>query len=196
MSRLANLCTALRVLIAPVLVWQLSLPREAAGIIPFSLYVVAALSDYLDGMLARAGGTASRRGRAFDHGADALLLFPAFWMLAWRGRVPTILPIVAMTAFTLYVIHGRQRGVVLGGIDLTSSRSGALGGVLNYVVAGAAAAAVWIDVRALDQAIYAAAYAVSAINLAAAIERLPLLITSTRASPVAKTEARAPRSSP
>jgi len=196
MSRAANLCTALRILIAPVLVWQLSLPREAAGMTPFVLYAVAALSDYLDGMLARASGTASRRGRAFDHGADALLLFPAFWMLASQGRVPTVLPIVAMTAFTLYGLHGWQRGGSLREMDLTSSRSGALGGVLNYVVAGAAAAAVWLDVRALDQAIYAAAYAVSAINLAAAIERLPLLVTPARASPAAKTEGRAPRSSP
>lgn len=196
MSRLANVCTALRILIAPVLVWQLSLPREAAGIVPFVLYAVAALSDYLDGMLARASGTASRGGRAFDHGADAFLLFTAFWMLASRGRVPTVLPMVAMTAFALYVVHGWQRGGSLRAIDLTSSRSGALGGVLNYVVAGAAAAAVWIDVRALDQAIYAAAYAVSAINLAAAIERLPLLVMPARESPAAKTEARAPRSSP
>ncbi len=196
MRRAADLCTALRILIAPALAWQLSLPREAAGIIPLALYAVAALSDYLDGMLARASGTASRRGRVFDHGADALLLFPAFWMLAWRGRIPTVLPIVAMTAFTLYGIHGWLRGGTLRHIDLTSSRSGALGGVLNYVVAGAAAAAVWLDVRALDQAIYAAGYAAAAINLAAAIERLPLLLTPARESPAAETEARAPRSSP
>ncbi len=196
MSRLANFCTALRILIAPLLVWQLSLPREAAGMIPFVLYVAAALSDYVDGMLARASGTASRLGRAFDHGADALLLFPIFWMLASLGRVPTVLPIVAMTAFALYVGHGWQRGGSVRRIDLTSSRSGAVGGVLNYVVAGAATAAVWIDVRGLDQAIYAAAYAVSVVNLAAAIERLPLLVTPARESPAAKTEARAPRSSP
>jgi phosphatidylglycerophosphate synthase len=196
MKRAADLCTSLRVLLAPVLAWQLGLPRAVAGVVPLVLYALAAATDYLDGRLARAGGTASRRGRVFDHGADALVLFPAFWVLALRGRLPTVLPVAAMIAFALYVLHGWQRGGSLRHMDLTSSRSGALGGVLNYVVVGAASAAVWLDVRPLDQAIYAAAYAVAAINLAAAFERLPLLVTPARDSRGAGTEPRARHSSP
>jgi phosphatidylglycerophosphate synthase len=192
----ADFCTALRVLLAPVLAAQLGLPRDAAGMTPLVLYAIAAVSDYLDGRFARASGSASRRGRVFDHGADALLLFPAFWMLAARGRVPTVLPIAAMIAFALYVLHGRQRGGSWRAVDLTGSRSGAVGGVLNYVVAGAACAAVWLDLAALDAAIYAAAYGIAAVNLAAAFERLPLLVTPARASRAGETEARAPRSSP
>ena len=192
----ADLCTALRVLIAPVLASQLGLPRDAAGMTPLVLYAIAAASDYVDGRLARATGSASRRGRVFDHAADALLLFPAFWMLACRGRVPHVLPIAAMTAFALYVLHGWQRGGSWRAIDLTGSRSGAVGGVLNYVVVGAASAAVWLDVPPLDAAIYAAAYGVAAINFAAALERLPLVVTPARASRAGETEARAPRSSP
>ena len=196
MRRAADLCTALRVLLAPVLAWQLCLSREQAGFVPFAVYMVAAATDFVDGVLARAAGAASRRGRVFDHGADALLLFPAFWVLALHGRLPLALPLAAATAFTLYVIDGWRRGGALGAIELTSSRSGAIGGVLNYCVAGAAAAAVFIDARPVDQAIYAAAFAVAAVNAAAALERLPLLFRPTRASPVAEREARAPRSSP
>ena len=196
MRRAADFCTALRVLLAPVLAWQLCLPREEAGCAPFAVYLVAAGTDYVDGVLARAAGTASRRGRVFDHGADALLLFPSFWVLTTEGRLPLALPLAAMTAFAFYALDGWRRGGSLGAIDLTSSRSGAIGGLLNYLVAGAAAAAVFVDARPVDQAIYAAGFAVAAVNAAAAIERLASFFTPTRASPAAEREARAPRSSP
>jgi phosphatidylglycerophosphate synthase len=195
MRRAADVCTALRVLIAPLLAWQLGLPRASAGVTPLLLYTLAAASDWLDGRLARATGSASASGRVFDHCADALVLFPAFTVLACRGRVPTVLPIAAVTAFALYLLHGYQRGSRRT-IELTGSRSGAVGGVLNYVVVGAACGAVWLDAGPLDAVIYAAAYAVAAVNLAAAFERVPLVVTPARASRAAETEPRARHSSP
>jgi phosphatidylglycerophosphate synthase len=196
MRHAADLCTGLRVLLAPMLAWLFTLPRAEAGWWPIAVYLLAAATDYVDGALARAAGTDSSRGRVFDHVSDALLLFPAFWILALLGRLPIVLPAAAMTAFALYLADGWRRGGGRGTIELTSSRSGAAGGVLNYVVAGAAAAAVLLDLRALDQVVYAAAFAVAAVNVAAALERLPLLLTSAHASPAAETEARARRSSP
>lgn len=196
MRSVADLCTALRVLLAPVLAWQLFLPREQAGYVPFAVYVVAASTDYLDGALARAAGTASRRGRVFDHGADALLLFPAFWTLAQQSRIPFVLPLAAVSAFMLYLLDGWRRGGGLAAIELAASGSGAIAGVLNYVLAGAAAGAVFVDARAVDRAIYAVAFAVAGVNAVAALERLSLLVTSARASLGAEREARAPRSSP
>jgi phosphatidylglycerophosphate synthase len=192
----ADLCTGLRILLAPVLAWQLALPRGRAAWMPLAIFVLAAGSDYLDGALARAAGTASRRGRVFDHCADALLLFPTFVVLASRHRVPFVLPLAAMTAFALYVLDGWRRGGSLAGLELTGSRSGALGGVLNYVVVGGAAGAVLFDAALLDQAIYGAAFAVAAVNAAAALERIPALFTPARASLAAEREVRASRSSP
>jgi phosphatidylglycerophosphate synthase len=184
------------VLLAPALAWELALPRSQASWVPFALYVIAAATDYVDGALARAQGTASRRGRVFDHCADAFLLFPSFVVLALQARLPTALPVAAMTAFALYVIDGWRRGGALTRIDLTGSRSGAVGGVLNYAVAGAAAAAAFLDVTAVDRVIYGVALAVAAVNAAAALERLPQLFTSARGSLAAEREARASRSSP
>jgi phosphatidylglycerophosphate synthase len=194
MSRIADACTALRVLLAPVLAWQLGLPRADAGLVPLLVFTIAAGTDFADGVLARAAGTASQRGRLFDHGADALLLFPALFVLAAAGRVPLALPIAAVIAFALYVSDGWRRGGSLATIDLTSSRSGAIGGVLNYAVVGAAAAVVPLGIRPLDEFVYAAAFAVAAVNAAAAFERIQLMITPGRATPAAGTESRAPRS--
>ena len=194
MSRAADVCTALRVLLAPALAWQLGLPRTGAGLVPLAIFAVAAATDAADGALARAAGTASQRGRLFDHGADALLLFPALFVLAGARRVPYALPCAAVAAFALYVLDGWRRGGALAAIDLTGSRSGALGGVLNYGVVGAAAAAVWLDVRPLDAAVYAAAFGVAAVNAAAAFERVQMMLTPARVTRVAGTESRAPRS--
>jgi len=196
MRRAADVCTGIRVLLAPVLAWQLAQPRGRAAWLPFALYLIAAATDYVDGALARATGTASRRGRVFDHGADALLLFPSFVVLALQHRLPIALPIAATTAFALYVVDGWRRGGSLARIELTGSRSGAVGGVLNYVVAGAASAAVFLDVPAIDRVIYGAALAVAAVNAAAALERVLGLLTSARGSLAAEREARASRSSP
>lgn len=196
MKRAADLCTALRVVLAPLLAWQLGLPRGQAGWIPFAIYVVAAGTDYADGVLARAAGTASRRGRVFDHCADALLLFPSFLVLAAEGRVPFALPYAAMTAFGLYVLDGRRRGGSLAALELTGSRTGAVGGVLNYVVAGAAAATTGLGGGLVDGVLYATALGVAAVNGAAACERSVALVTTARGSLVAEREPRASRSSP
>lgn len=196
MRHAADLCTALRVVLAPVLAWQLDAPRASAGWWPFAIYAVAATTDYLDGWVARAAGTASRRGRVFDHGADALLLFPSFLVLVAHGRLPFALPAAAMTAFALYVADGWRRGGSLATMDLTGSRSGAVGGVLNYVIAGVAAAAAALDDARIDQALYAAAFGVAAVNAAAALERATGFVTTARGSLAAETEPRASRSSP
>ncbi len=196
MRRAADLCTGLRVALAPVLAWQLALPRTHATWLPFVVYLIAAASDYVDGIVARATGSASRAGRVFDHSADALLLFPSFAALAHRRAVPSVLPIAATTAFALYVVDGWRRGGRLGSIELTGSRSGALGGVLNYAVAGAAAAALGLAAPPAARAVYLAAFPVAAVNALAACERLGLLLTSDRGSLAVETEARASRSSP
>jgi len=196
MKRAADLCTGLRILLAPILAWQLGLPRDRGAVAASVVFVIAAATDYVDGALARASGTASRQGRVFDHGADALLLFPAFLVVAGEGRIPLALPLAAMTSFALYVLDGWRRGGSVGTIDLGGSRSGAVGGVLNYVIAAAIVAAGVLDVGRLDQAIYAAAFAVAAVNAASAFERAPLLLMPARGSRAEEKEARAPRSSP
>ena len=186
MKRAADLCTGLRILLAPILAWQLGLPRDRGAGAALVVFVIAAATDYVDGALARASGTASRQGRVFDHGADALLLFPAFLVVACEGRIPLALPLAAMTSFALYVLDGWRRGGSVGTIDLGGSRSGAVGGVLNYVIASASVAAGVLDVGRLDQAIYAAAFAVAAVNAASAFERAPLLLMPARGSRAAE----------
>lgn len=183
MKRAADLCTLLRVLLAPLFAWMFLGDVPSAG--PALVFAVAAATDFADGRLARAAGGGTRLGRIFDHGADALFLFPALGVLAWSGRVPALLPIAACSAFALYVLDGRRRAGSVRSLELTGSRFGALAGVGNYVVAGGAALARIGLESTFDALVWSAAALVAALNALACIERVaairaPLLSSSAR----------------
>ncbi len=171
MSLAADLCTGLRILLSPLFAWTLALAVSATSAWPLAICLVAMLTDLADGRLARAGGRPRPSGRLFDHGADALFLFPGLAVLACAGRLPVVLPIAAVVAFSLYLADGWWRGRSEGRVLLEPSRSGAAAGVANYTVAAGAAGALWIGAGALDRIVYAAALAAAALNLAAAFDR-------------------------
>jgi CDP-diacylglycerol---glycerol-3-phosphate 3-phosphatidyltransferase len=182
-KRAADLCTLLRIVLAPLFAWSVVVAHHAASPLPFALYAAAAVSDFADGRLARAAGEGTSAGRLFDHGADALFLFPALVALAAVGRISPLLPAAATTAFTLYVLDGWRRGALRGTVELAPSRFGAAAGVCNYVVTGLATGALWAGPSALDGVIRAAAVGVALLNVAAAVERAPRLLA--RRAPVA-----------
>lgn len=173
MRAIADLLTLSRAALALPFAWSLC-AREGAAVAPLVLFALAALTDVLDGRIARAHGEVSPAGRFLDHGADALFLFPALGVLAALGRLPAVLPAAATTAFALYVLEGWRQGGSL--VDLVPSRAGAVAGVLNYVVAGLAAGSIWLGPSVLDGVLHAAALVVAALNGAAVLERLPRLV--------------------
>jgi len=173
--RAADVCTTLRIALAPLFAWAVMRAHDEVSLLPLIIYAVAAASDFVDGRLARATGSASIRGRLFDHGADALFLFPTLIVLAGLGRVSFVLPCAAMVAFALYTLDGWRRGGSAGAIALLPSQWGALGGVSNYVVAGGAAVALALGPTALDGVVFVAALLTAGANLVAAGERVPAL---------------------
>lgn len=61
------------------------------------LFAVAAVSDVLDGYLAKTFGWTSEVGKVLDPLADKLLLVSVFITLAWIGLVPAWLATIAVT---------------------------------------------------------------------------------------------------
>ncbi len=169
----ADACTILRVLLAPLFAWVLAGPN-GSGAAPFLMCLVAVVTDFADGRLARASGWASDGRRIFDHGADILFLVPGLAMLAHARRVPTLLPWAAALAFGLYAIDGWRRGRGHG-IALAPSRPGGAAGIANYAVALLATGAPWLARGALARVAYAAGVAAAALNLVAALDRLQTL---------------------
>ena len=103
-------------------VWLASNAVDSVG--TRSVFSAAAITDYLDGFLARRQGKVTFIGKVMDPVADKLLNSSAFIMLAAHGWVP---------AWVVCVIIGRElavtglRSVSAGkGIDVSASRLGKL----------------------------------------------------------------------
>lgn len=89
------------------------------------LFLVAAVSDGLDGWLAKHFGWQSRLGRWLDPTADKLLLVAVFLVLTWLGLVPRWLALAAITRDFLIAIGAvvfRWRFGPLHGRPLLSSK--------------------------------------------------------------------------
>jgi phosphatidylglycerophosphate synthase len=75
---LPNAFTAGRIAITPLIAWLPLVPSSALRLTAFVLFIVAAVSDYVDGHLARTRKQETDLGRLLDPLADKLLLLGTF----------------------------------------------------------------------------------------------------------------------
>lgn len=101
---LANLLTAIRLLLVLPVAWSMARPELLPALLTLLLLVLAIITDYYDGIVARASGTASARGMLFDHGTDFVFVTSGLAGAAWAGLVHWLLPIAIVVAFTQYVV--------------------------------------------------------------------------------------------
>ncbi len=85
MSALPNLITVLRILLVGPLGWFLSQSRYQEAMV---IFIVAGLSDALDGLLARHYGWMSRAGAILDPLADKLLVVTLIVVLTVQQHIP------------------------------------------------------------------------------------------------------------
>lgn len=84
----ANLVTMARVALVPVFAWLFLLDTTAGRLAAAIVFVVAALSDNLDGYLARSRGLVTDFGKIADPIADKALTMTALVLLSAAGSVP------------------------------------------------------------------------------------------------------------
>jgi len=89
--------TVLRLLLAPVLVWLVY--AGTPGVVFASIVLVAFVSDYFDGVIARKLGVASAELRHFDSRADLVFYATAAWAV-WRLH-PDVVRSVAIPALVI-----------------------------------------------------------------------------------------------
>lgn len=89
-----NLLTILRILLTPLLVWALLNRRLTLALVVFLL---AGLTDGLDGFIARVFDQRSKLGAYLDPLADKLLLMTSFLMLGRLHLMPSWLVIVVIS---------------------------------------------------------------------------------------------------
>src|SRR5919206_3628925 len=82
---LANWLTVLRILLIPVFITLLVYRQRGPAL---AVFLAAALTDLLDGYIARRRGSQTRLGAFLDPVADKLLLTSAFVTLTWLKVIP------------------------------------------------------------------------------------------------------------
>jgi phosphatidylglycerophosphate synthase len=124
---LPNAVTAGRIAVTPLIAWLPLAPSSALRLTAFVLFIVAAVTDYVDGSLARSRKEETDLGRLLDPLADKLLLLgtfiPMFVLMrpsphadeSWPARViDNVLPFhtpfgdVWLTWWVLTIVLGRE----------------------------------------------------------------------------------------
>ncbi len=96
LSSLPNLLTLSRIGAVPLLVALLWDPGVGGALAAFVVFCVAGATDYLDGTLARAGGTVSKLGVFLDPVADKIMVAATIVMLVHVGAIHGLAVIAAL----------------------------------------------------------------------------------------------------
>jgi len=97
-----NQLTLFRIAAVPIIIILMLFPSRICTLIAGLLFSAAAITDYLDGFLARKKGQVTTLGKVMDPVADKLLVSSAFIMLTSLGWVP---------AWMACIIIGRELAV-------------------------------------------------------------------------------------
>lgn len=90
MKHVPNALTVVRILVTPVILYMLYRGTLAGHAWALTLFVLASISDWLDGKLARTYRVKSRLGQFLDPAADKILVLGTFFLLTWL--YPALVP--------------------------------------------------------------------------------------------------------
>ena len=88
-------------------------PVELNYIIAGVIFIIASLTDFLDGYLARKNNQVTDLGKMLDAIADKVLVSPVLIVLAPNGFIPVIIPVLYIT-----------RDIVVDAIKMQAAKSG------------------------------------------------------------------------
>jgi len=128
---LPNIITLARICLTPVIALLPFIQGYWPKVIAFVIFLVAAISDTIDGYLARKHNLVSELGQLLDPIADKLLLFatliPIYWLtrhptlltdykIPWWGSLPVWVAIILVgreVLITVFRWFAKRRGVVI-----------------------------------------------------------------------------------
>ncbi len=124
MFNVPNILTFLRILLVPILVVVLLTKFEGKEFVGLALFLIAALTDFLDGFIARRWGLVTRLGKLLDPAADKILTSAAFISLVELGRAPAwiVVTIIARE----FAISTLRSVAATQGVVIAASWSGKL----------------------------------------------------------------------
>ena len=136
---LANKLTIFRIILVPVMiiVTFFNIPGEFLGIpttawILNIIFIIASITDKLDGYIARSRNQITAFGKFLDPIADKILVIPAMIILVEMGKVPAWIPTIIV--FREFIVSGyRLVAVEKGGKVIAASIWGKLKTVTQMI---------------------------------------------------------------
>ena len=110
LTRLPNLLTVSRILVIPIVIGSFYVPGDYARWFACALFSAAAVTDWLDGHVARRWQQQSEIGRFLDPIADKLLVSATLFMLTTFGRLSSeaVLPALVILCREILVSGLRE----------------------------------------------------------------------------------------
>ena len=107
MKNLPNILTIFRIILIPIILPLILLDTQNTNLFAFIAFIVASLSDYFDGYLARKYNLTSNFGTMLDPIADKLLVILVGFILCYRGDINGIHLIPFLKLYQIYFLNKR-----------------------------------------------------------------------------------------
>jgi CDP-diacylglycerol---glycerol-3-phosphate 3-phosphatidyltransferase len=117
-----NLMTLGRILLIPIFLYLLAYENRRNSFLAALVYAVCALTDWVDGWLARVSNKVTRLGKFLDPLADKVIVLSALVMLVRLGRVPVW--VVVLIAAREFLISGVRTIAATEGLEISASQGG------------------------------------------------------------------------
>lgn len=130
---LPNKLTMLRIILVPLFVIAMCLPIEWVWPIytALGIYIVAALTDFLDGYISRSKGLITKFGKIMDPLADKLLVSTGFIMLTGFGIIPAWITVIIV--FRDFFVNALRMFGTDNHKDLAASLSGKIKTIFQLI---------------------------------------------------------------
>lgn len=134
---LPNLLTGLRLLLAPVVLWRVQAGDMEGA---FWAFVVAALTDLLDGNIARLFNQRSVLGAWLDPIADKTMLLTTLFALVWAEVLPGWLLIVVLARDSVVLLGAAAYRWLTGSLEVRPTLSGKVATFVEFTLVSLALA--------------------------------------------------------
>jgi len=124
-KNLPNLLTISRALAVPAIILSFYIENKYANLITISIFILACITDFFYGYLARAWKVQSKSGRLFDPIADKLIVVSTIIMLIYRQKINdyTIVPSIIIVCREL-LVSGLREFLIATNVSLPVSKAG------------------------------------------------------------------------
>jgi len=158
MLNIPNLLTLVRLALIPVVAYFLA---TEAYRIALPIFLVAALTDFADGYIARRFKLVSSLGAMLDPIADKLNMLVATVLLAWQGLLPLWLAVAIVTRDIVIVAGALAYRMAIGPIKIAPTRLSKFNTLLEFAVLllAMAVGAEWIGTGTWLQAAFLLVFA-------------------------------------